>query len=290
MDDVLVLHKTVFVAKKRLSAYELLNYIIRSKKFSFSLAVLVLVFGVLNHAGTTLSYFNDTETSMGNLLGAGKLDFGLALADPASANVKLTPGELSVVIVPTVTTGAGDFPLAYRVTAVKTGGTSDALCNAIDLSTVSPPFNYTGKLIALSTVSTNVAGPWSLSLSLPSDSGFTTSDTCLIDLVYSGWVDGQTEGIQYHDVERISLVITDPPIPTEQIDTQQTDIQTTSDINEESSSSIESTDTLVTPPSSNSNIDSIIVDSQPIDLLPDSSVDTTPSVDQTITIDNTEVQ
>ena len=166
---------------------------------------------ILANPGGTVSYFNDTEISVGNLLNAGSLDFSVALAPNESPNIKLIPGESAITIIPSVTGGSGDFLLAYKVRIEQIGGTSPALCNAIDLLASSTPFTYSNKLMMFSYGTTTSLGPLSLSLSLPSGSDFASTDTCLIDVVYSGWVDGKTEGIEYHDVERVSLSISDPP-------------------------------------------------------------------------------
>ena len=166
---------------------------------------------IFANPGDTVSYFNDTEISVGNLLNAGSLDFSVALAPNESPNIKLIPGAPEITIIPTVMGGIEDFLLAYKVRIEQTGGNSPALCDAIDLFASATPFTSSGKLMNFLYGATTSLVPLSLSLSLPSDSGFVSTDTCLVDVVYSGWVDGKTEGIEYHDVERVALSISDPP-------------------------------------------------------------------------------
>jgi hypothetical protein len=168
--------------------------------------IFIFSFG-MTHASSTVSYFSDLESSLANTLIAGHLDFTALVSGAPSASVGLTGTDQSILI-PVVTPGVGDLPLTYKVTAQKTGGTSDALCNALNVDATSSPFIYSGKLVALSTASTSIVGPWTFALSVPADAIVHNGDTCVLDLVYSGWVDGQTEGIQYHDVKKISLTVT----------------------------------------------------------------------------------
>ncbi len=182
-----------------------------SLKMAGVLLALLMLFTGISSVGSTVSYFNDIETSIGNLLRAGSLDFSVVLSDPLSSNIKLTAGAQAVTVIPSVTGGVGDFPLAYKVRIERTGGTSPAFCDAIDLQASSTPFTYSGKLMNFVEGTTTSLAPLELNLSLPANSGFNITDSCLVDVIYSGWVNGQSEGVEYHDEERVSLVIFDPP-------------------------------------------------------------------------------
>jgi hypothetical protein len=138
-----------------------------------------------------------------NLLAAIGLDFLVTPQNETSAI--LTEG--SSLFIPIVTPELGSGPLMYRVTSQQTGG-SPAFCNALTLNATTSPFIYSGTLSGLTTTSTTTTGVWTIAIGLPSASGLTDGDVCLIDLVYRGWHKDAPENTGYTDEERVSFSFT----------------------------------------------------------------------------------
>lgn len=159
----------------------------------------------------TASYFNDTETTAQNELGAGILDFK---ANPDKSSFTFTngtqsdQGDLITVLAPE----AGSVPMKYRVTVEQTGG-SVALCSAITAS-VQTPFSYNSTLLGLTADNVIFSGPLTLSVTLTPSSAYVTGDTCTVDIVYTGWNQSlnHSDG-GYGDVERVPLTFTAPALP-----------------------------------------------------------------------------
>lgn len=155
------------------------------------------------HIGSTLSYFRDVETSIGNLFRAGFLDF--LVADGTYA--RTITATTTPIIIPMMTPEAGSFPAMYRVTAEQTGGVT-ALCNALNAVATTSPFIYSGTLLALNTTPTTTTGTWNLGLTLATTTGLTNGDICNADLIYRGWHPTAAENTGFTDEERVHLVIT----------------------------------------------------------------------------------
>lgn len=165
----------------------------------------------------TASYFNDTETTAQNTLGAGILDFK---ANPDKSSFTFTngtqsdQGDLITVLAPE----AGSVPMKYRVTVEQTGG-SVALCTAITTS-VQTPFSYNSTLLGLTADNVIFSGPLTLSVALTPSSAYAPGDTCTVDIVYTGWNQSlnHSDG-GYGDVERVPLTFTAPALPVSGIST-----------------------------------------------------------------------
>ena len=170
------------------------------------LVVLMLTVFSAARASTTISYFNDSELSILNKLQAGILNF--LLGDSPNAEIIVTAGDPDgETVTPTVTLDAGSFSLRYKVTSAETGGNS-AFCNALQVNSVSGPFSYIGTLIGMDTGETTTTGPWQIAVSFPEGApDVSDGDTCVVDLIYAGWIDGEASSNGYLDEERFTLTV-----------------------------------------------------------------------------------
>lgn len=172
----------------------------------FVVILLMLTAFSAARASTTISYFSDSELSALNSMSAGILNF--LVGEGAGAAFIVTEGDVDgEAVMPTVTLDAGSFNLSYNVTSAQTGGSS-TFCNALQVDSTNGVFTYDGPLIGLNTGSTNTIGAWQFNVILPAASGVTDGETCVVDLIYSGWIDGGPSGSGYLDEETYTLTMT----------------------------------------------------------------------------------
>jgi hypothetical protein len=166
--------------------------------------------------GETLAYYNDVETSSGNVHSASSLDFSLDAGDwdPLADAGALAPEGSVSRDVAVLNDGVLDFQ--YTVRTEETGGDS-SFCAALDLKvTVESTSVYSGDLLSFisSTEEFPLSDDWEFEVALPSGDppaggGFESAETCEFDFVYEGWQLGfasYPEG--FSDEERVSNSIT----------------------------------------------------------------------------------
>ncbi|MDO8430685.1 MAG: hypothetical protein Q7S72_01705 [Candidatus Taylorbacteria bacterium] len=142
--------------------------------------------------GTTVSYFGDVESSTGNSMQAGSLDFTV---DNEVLEVFVDIGATSSpTVIPIIMPEQGSLPIEYKIKVIQTGGDTD-FCNQL--------YTPEGSLLSLAKATSTSFDTWSLELSAGST---TPGNICLVDLVYFGWHDGD-EGEGYSDEEKVSLNI-----------------------------------------------------------------------------------
>lgn len=179
-----------------------LGRVIANSYFNIVVACFVLIVcAQLSNIGSTVSYFNEIESSLGNFFVADPLYFMVA---PATTTIALGQGD--TLLVATMTPGEGSDPLQYSVMSLMTGG-DPVLCNAINILTTAP-FPYDGPLIGLGTGMTTYTGPWALTVSLAPGIEVTPDTDCSFDLVYRGWNASSTPGQGYSDTQKVSLTFT----------------------------------------------------------------------------------
>jgi predicted ribosomally synthesized peptide with SipW-like signal peptide len=171
-----------------------------------STLVMVLVATLSMTASSTLSYFHDSESSTQNAMHAEALDF---TASPDSeTNFTFTDGTLSEIdgaLMTLVAPEEGSSPLRYTVRGEYISGNL-TFCDAIYV-TVTDPFNYYGMITGL--IGSNVDLDTSLTLLLELEEGeHLSGDTCVVDIVYEGWNEEQSEEMGYDDEERVRLTFT----------------------------------------------------------------------------------
>jgi len=206
MDDILVPLKVVLLRKK-LKQKKRKNIRLGFRPAFSGALIVMLIFSlsfVLSRAGVTTSYFSDGDQTAGNVLSASFLDFSIEPSQ-IEVNIDIDPPD-SGAIAPVMIPAPGSLPIEYKVTAEKTGG-NDAFCGALLADSPGPPFIYSGALVSLDTSPSTFSGPWQLEISLQDAGGVNAGDTCLVDLVYSGWREGGGQSEGYVDEERVSLVI-----------------------------------------------------------------------------------
>lgn len=173
---------------------------------TFALLLVTSAFAVsISTTHQTLSYFSDLDGAKGNTLGAGLLDF---VVNAGSFEGTVTADEDGhIVINPSASEEPGSFQLEYKVKAEKTGGTSDVFCSALHANALGS-LAYDGPLIDLAAGPTQSVGPYEVTISLPDPTGVSNGDTCLVDLVYSGWNSQVPDEEGYTDEERVHLTFT----------------------------------------------------------------------------------
>lgn len=183
------------------------------KVVGISVLAFVLSFS-LSSVGSTISYFNDVEKTIGNFLQADPLSFKVAIenenATSTSARVDISSGKASIT--PIMTPDADSEPIQYFVKTVVTGGDLNFCENLRVFSTW--PFPYDGNLNSLVTSTSTSVGAWTLNLTLLDANTF-SNKSCTIDLVYEGWNADAQYGKGYRDTKTISLTFFVPEIVPE---------------------------------------------------------------------------
>ena len=154
--------------------------------------------------GSTVSYFNDIESSVQNALQAITLDFSVI---PDGAQYSFEDGELVAdddgAVVTVVTPEPGSVELRHDVSVEIKGG-NVLFCDAIAVSS-NVPVAYAGALSSLGASDVLFDTPWSLALSLPDSVGFFNGEMCVVDIVFTAWhYDVETDR-GYFDEERAPL-------------------------------------------------------------------------------------
>lgn len=180
------------------------------KRFSIQFLVLLLLAG-LNWTGfwaigSTVAFFNDTETSSENGFTAGYLDFDLSVHEFESF---IGLGE--IVSKNTVIVNSGGMDFQYTLEAEEISDV-DGLCNALNLQAkLNGVEQYDGDLISLATSASTTLGTWKFNIELPVDEdSFGSGEECQFDVVFKGWqtnVGSYNDG-GFTDEERMSFTIT----------------------------------------------------------------------------------
>ena len=169
--------------------------------------VLFLIVG-LNYSGLlavseTFAYFNDTETSTGNVFTADSLDFALSVNEyENSIGLGETVSASSVLV------NSGGMDFQYVLEAETISGNED-FCNALELEAkLNGVEKYEGDLMSLGTVATTSLGTWKFDIELPVDEdSFTNGEECQFDVIFKGWqtnVESYGDG-GFTDEERMSF-------------------------------------------------------------------------------------
>lgn len=162
-------------------------------------------FASVSFVGSTVSYFNDTESSLQNKLQASLLDFKANSEGPAHTFA----GALdSVTISMTLSPEENSVLVDYQVSVEKVGG--GVFCDAL-LADAGTPVVYIGPLLALTATGVVLNQTWDLKLSLdPLITNYLPQEVCVVDLVFTAWYkDGET-GVGYSDIEKVRLTLTAP--------------------------------------------------------------------------------
>lgn len=171
------------------------------KKAALKFIVVLLIAGInttglLSVSKTAASYL-DTETSGGNSLIAGQLDFSLLASEYATTLTafNLQPGEsasrdIEVLDISTI-------PWQYFSKTDNFSGDTD-FCNALALNAfASGTMAFEGSLDLFSSASTTNIGLWNIDVSLPGDVNF-QNKTCQFDFIFNGW-QSEHEILNYGD-------------------------------------------------------------------------------------------
>lgn len=165
--------------------------------------VFVSVYASVGLLGSTMSYFNDLETSQHNELRAIALDFSAA-ADGQTYNFAeggIVGDDGSMIL--TIAPEAGSVDMRYGIEA-QVVGSSSPLCDALVAESITP-FAYNNLLTLLSAHDISFAEPWTVTLLIPDETGLVGGEECDIDLIFTAWYFDEIEDQGYYDEEVIPL-------------------------------------------------------------------------------------
>jgi signal peptidase len=181
----------------------------REALFFFLAFITSICFASIGFIGSTVSYFNDSESSTMNTFEAQELDFTV-LADAQTYRfvgnaLDDEDGALITIATPTV----GSTEMKYAV-SVSLTGPQTLFCESI-LVDASAPLQYQGPIMALSGFDVVFDEPWVLAISLPSNYGpFVAGETCGLEIVYTAHDSANQNSLGYTDTEKVSLTFTAP--------------------------------------------------------------------------------
>lgn len=181
------------------------------------LVIILIIIGLnwtgLSAIGTTVAFYNDTETASGNTHIAGQLDFILDQSAwaPPGGELDLDAGESVSRDITIIDVDDKSIDFKYIVSPEKTGGDDD-FCNALELDAfLEGAPQYTGSLfdfVSATTTFATTTDTWTFNVSLPSGAPDFDGAVCEFDFVYSGWqAEFPNEGQGFNDIERASSVI-----------------------------------------------------------------------------------
>ncbi len=196
------------------------DFVYSSAKIFSILVLCISVISGFSQVGSTISYFSDTETSIGNRMQAGILNFRLSATNDTvgkqafatfstTANTpRYTGGEDFVV---SVTPGDTSLPLLYSVDGELDKDVS-RICGDLDFETTFGTYVYDGLFKNFAAEATSTMGDWLFSMYPPENGTGTTSPiSCSGDIVFHAYLDdsGADEDHGYTDEQRyhFSLVI-----------------------------------------------------------------------------------
>ena len=183
------------------------NYVVSSHVAPICIVLSSFLFTAMSFTGSTVSYFNDIETAIENLLQASALDFSLSpknytfVFDPATENNE-------AIIEPVIIIEDGEAAVTYDV-AIEVVSTSSTLCGALLVDTTLPII-YSGKLTELAATAIEFNDAWELTVTLDPTAVMTQGETCELNLVYVARRVGVPATAGYDDMEKNALQFSTP--------------------------------------------------------------------------------
>ncbi len=152
--------------------------------------------------GGTGAFQLDREQATNNVLTAAAIDF---TANPSTTLVTITDGEsdapVSVVLSPVLDSSA----MRYTVTTSSVSGNL-ALCAGLRVAS-DVPVAYAGSLTEFSLTAVTAESLTLDDFSIAPDTVYQSGDTCVFDLVITGWSEDFVELFGYDDEERVQITI-----------------------------------------------------------------------------------
>ena len=165
------------------------------------MTISAMLFGFVGNA-FAVGYFKDTETSNGNTMTAGTLDFSLSSATGFSPNV--TPTQTSDRAISIIQAGSLDFNYTVQSNTVV-----GDLCTYLTLSASLGGVNkYTGTISGFNYNAgqfSTAGGNWQFTANLTSSDGSLQNKTCSFNLIFNGT---QIGGVGFNSSKTISNTIT----------------------------------------------------------------------------------
>ncbi len=182
------------------------KYVLTSYVFPLVFVLSSGLFLAMCFTGSTVSYLNDIESALGNILKASALDFSVTTEE--NSFLLSDVGETNAVtIIPAITLEGDSAPVSFDVT-VELVSASSTLCDALSLDTTLP-FLYTGSLKDLNATALVFNDAWSLDVFIDPEITFIAGDVCDINLVYTARRRDASE-IGYIDIEKVPLQFSTP--------------------------------------------------------------------------------
>lgn len=182
------------------------NYVLSSYMLPVVAVLSSVLFTAMSFTGSTVSYFNDIEVAVGNILRASALDFSVTTEE--NTFVLDTDTKTAVTITPTVSLEGDSAPAAYDV-SVEVVSASSTLCDALVVD-ATLPFLYTGSLSNLTATALVFNDSWALDVSIDSSITYTAGEVCAVNLVYSARRAGTPTTAGYIDIEKVPLQFSTP--------------------------------------------------------------------------------
>jgi signal peptidase len=146
----------------------------------FVLLLPLSTLGALSAVGSTVSYYSDVESVIGNFLKADPLGFDVTLLGSAQVDMGAGSAFLSPILTPT----EDSEPIQYALSAIMTEGDT-TLCGLLVVESTST-FMYSGPLLLLSTGMTTTTGALPLRFYLPDGYASNENSSCFVDLIFTG--------------------------------------------------------------------------------------------------------
>ncbi|MEK7576513.1 MAG: hypothetical protein AAB482_02340 [Patescibacteria group bacterium] len=171
-------------------------------KIMLALCTILAVIFALSSVGTTISYYQNIDTSIDNILSSTILNLGVSASDFSPPEIGA--GESAQKTATVANLGGVDFQ--YDIEA-KNFASDLSLCNALDLvASLDGKIVYTGKLNTFVVSATTTHYAWQYAVTLPSDVG---NAACNFDLEFRAWQTdvGSYTASGYRDSEIIQNTI-----------------------------------------------------------------------------------
>ena len=214
------------------------------KIFGILLLCISLISG-FSQVGSTVSYFSDSEASVGNRLQAGVVGINLsstndavgkvafsALTTDASSTVGSYAGEDSDEFVVSVTPGDDSLPILYSVNGVLDKGVPD-ICGDLDTEVTFGTYGFDGLFKDFGVEATSTMGDWLFKIYPPANGTGTTSPiTCSGDIVFHAQVDGVADNAAhaFTDEKRYHFSLTLQGTPLEDPQALSLEIASSTDV------------------------------------------------------------
>ncbi len=183
------------------------------------------VIGVYSQIGNTVSYFSDSESSIGNRLQAGVALLSISSADDqqgvaaklfaarAESDAEATStGEQSESFIVTISPGDESLPLVYTANG-ELDASDPSGCDVVELDATFGSYTYSGHILDFSAPTTSTMGDWAFNVSIPDETpGLAPDDLCSGSVVFKAKLSGVSDSLSntFTDAKRYAFNLRNP--------------------------------------------------------------------------------